>query len=223
MKLIIARHGQTEWNVIRRYQGQTDVALSDHGRWQARTVAARLRNSGFAAIYSSDLSRAADTARTIAAAHEPPLAVRTDPRFREIAAGRLEGMTRAQVDDVYPGFHERWLTSPDSCRMPGGETLAEVQQRVGAGYRELAERHPGERVLLVAHGFATITLLALALRLPLAHFRRLWIDTTGLSEIWRLDDGHTVVKRINDCAHLEETGASASPSAERESPARPTR
>jgi broad specificity phosphatase PhoE len=132
--IYLARHGETEWNAQGRWQGHEDTALNERGREQARELATRLADVPFAAVYSSDLSRARETAEIVVSGRDLPIA--TDPRLREIDVGSWQGLTNAELDG----------------RERDGETLEAFRDRVLAAFRDLGERHNGENVLVVAHG-----------------------------------------------------------------------
>ena len=137
--LLLARHGETEWNRVGRWQGWADPPLNDTGWAQAHDLAAQLRGTPFDAVYSSDLRRAHETALVLAEPHG--LEVVTDPDLREIDVGAWSGLTRAEIAERFP----------DGDR-PGGETREQHSVRVLAGVERIARAHPGERVLIVAHG-----------------------------------------------------------------------
>ena len=147
--VILCRHGRTDWNDLGRYQGQTDVPLNEEGWRQARALAQLLRAEPLDAVYSSDLARAADTAREIARLHE--LAVRTDARLREIDQGRWEGLTVAEIHARDADLHRRWESAPLAVTLPGGESIAEGRQRALAALRDIVGRHPGGLICLVTH------------------------------------------------------------------------
>jgi probable phosphoglycerate mutase len=142
--LLLARHGETDWNRELRIQGSSDISLNELGREQARALAGELADVPLDAIYSSDLSRARETAEAVAATHG--LDVRLDPRLRERAFGSWEGLTR---DDI--------ATLPDGSRHDG-ESDEEVRARVLEAVQAIADAHPGRQVLVVAHGGALNTL-----------------------------------------------------------------
>ena len=137
--ILLARHGETEWNRIGRYQGWADPPLNDTGREQAVALAEQLRATPFDAVYSSDLRRARETAEIVAAPHGVPVVV--EPGLREVNVGEWSGLTRAEVERRFPGGER-----------PGGETREEHSARVLAAAERIARRHPGERILLVSHG-----------------------------------------------------------------------
>lgn len=164
--LHLIRHGQTDWNLAGRYQGQADVPLNDCGRAQASLLAARLAGARFDAIFSSDLSRALETARALAALTGLP--VHTDRRLREIHQGEWEGMLIHDIRDGYPERFARAQVDPLLPRAPGGESVGQVAGRMSSAADEIARAHPGGTVLLVSHGLAIAALYCLARRLPLS-------------------------------------------------------
>lgn len=164
-QLCLVRHGQTDWNLEGRYQGQSDVPLNENGRAQAKSLAEQLKDQTFAAIYSSDLMRARDTAETVA--NHLGLPVQIEPRLREINQGEWEGVL---VEDIKARYAEIWsqrTEDPASVRPPGGETVGEVAERVYAALDDIARRHPSENVLIVSHGLAIATAICRARGIPI--------------------------------------------------------
>ena len=154
--LYLARHGETEWNRIGRWQGATDIPLSDVGRAQARLLADRLRDSRITQVHASHLSRALETAQIIAA-HLGVPAPSVDPRLRERGYGAFEGLTREECAERLPGAWERYLADRRAVP-PGGEPQAEVTERITAAMLEIAtaaeSRSESGAVLVVSHGGA---------------------------------------------------------------------
>ena len=152
----MVRHGQTDWNRSGRFQGQTDIPLNEVGMQQAQVLARQLAMESFAAIYSSDLSRAFQTAEAVASlAHLP---VQRDTRLREICQGEWEGMDLQQVIEKYNVDMRDSQRDPATSRAPGGESVAEVATRMSQAANEIAVRHPDGKVLLVTHGLACASL-----------------------------------------------------------------
>ena len=162
----LIRHGQTDWNLIGRFQGHTDIPLNSKGLAQANELAHKLASKEFDAIYSSDLSRAVQTAKVIS--EQLNLPVRTDTRLREICQGEWEGMLLAEVREKYQFDPAQANTSPETSRAPGGESVNEVAARMAAAINSIAALYPTGRVLLVSHGLAVATLYCLANAIPLA-------------------------------------------------------
>ncbi|TWG83952.1 putative phosphoglycerate mutase [Cupriavidus gilardii J11] len=148
--LIVIRHGETAWNRERRLQGQLDIPLNDTGVAQARALAASLAAEPIDAVYSSDLSRAMQTAAPLGDALG--LTVQPDVRLRERSYGNLEGMTYAEVAQRCPEDFALWQARVPDYAPLGGETLRNFHERAVEGVLALVRRHPGERIALVAHG-----------------------------------------------------------------------
>jgi broad specificity phosphatase PhoE len=161
----LIRHGQTDWNRAGRFQGHTDIPLNARGVEQAHELAQKLAHEHFAAVFSSDLSRARQTAEIVAAPLH--LAVHPDLRLREIAQGNWEGLSLQEVQQKYAVDLRQADEAPETSRAPGGESVLEVATRMQQAADELARRYPHERVLLVSHGLAVSTLYCLANHIPL--------------------------------------------------------
>jgi broad specificity phosphatase PhoE len=166
-ELWLIRHGQTDWNLEGRYQGQSDVPLNATGLAQAEAYAASLDGRPFAALFSSDLARAYQTACIIAA--KIGLPVQTDVRLREINQGQWQGRTLTEIKAIYnEGAQAKHSQiNPAETRAPGGESVLEVSQRLAAAADDIARAYPGGRVLVVSHGLALATLYCQANAIPL--------------------------------------------------------
>jgi len=150
-RIIAIRHGETAWNADSRIQGQRDVGLNETGRWQARRVGEALVGEEIAAVYSSDLGRAEQTAEPIAEATGLPV-IRTQG-LRERRFGLFEGMTFEEIHENWPEHAQNWRRRLPEWQPPsGGESLIELRERVHRTMVELAARHPGEQIVVVAHG-----------------------------------------------------------------------
>lgn len=154
--VLLARHGETDWNLAGRWQGHTDVPLNATGRAQAAALAERLRGEGIAAVVASDLSRARHTAEIVAAALGVPLAF-VDPDLREQRFGRFEGLTPGECEARYPEAWSRYVANPQAGA-PGGESRAALLERVVRAVQGAAARRR-DPVLLVSHGGALRALL----------------------------------------------------------------
>lgn len=148
--LIVIRHGETAWNREKRMQGTTDTQLSDVGRAQAQALGRRLAGRDFAALYTSDLSRARDTAWAIGehAGREPMM----EPRLRERRFGIFEGLTAEEIRARYPAEHACFVSRDPDYEVPGGESARAFAGRCLGCLTEIAERHPGDEVVVVTHG-----------------------------------------------------------------------
>lgn len=167
--LWLVRHGQTDWNLLGRWQGQSPHApgLNKTGRTQALALRNALKDVKFAAIYSSDLLRSLQTAEPIA--ETLCLTIIPEPRLREINLGAWEGMLAEDIQTRYPRELEERRRNPFYTRAPGGESPHDVAERVLPAVDEIAGRHPHDDVLLVSHGLSLAILLCHAYGIPLEH------------------------------------------------------
>jgi probable phosphoglycerate mutase len=149
-RLIAVRHGETDWNAATRIQGHEDIGLNARGLLQAQRVAEALADEPLAAIYSSDLSRAHQTAQPLA--QRLGLPVRPEPALRERHFGVLQGHTFEEVAQRDPEQAQRWRQRDPHWQPEGGESLVALRERVVQALFALARRHVGEQVLLVTHG-----------------------------------------------------------------------
>lgn len=166
--ILLARHGESDWNREHRWQGHTDRPLTELGRRQAAALAERLADVPLDAVYASDLARARDTA--LAVAERKGLRVVARPDLREVDVGNWSGKTRADVERSDPEGIARWLEGATGWL--GGETYEEMAARAVAAVREIAAAHAGGRVLVVSHGGCMRAIHARALGLELHAYRR---------------------------------------------------
>ena len=155
-RFIVVRHGETRWNVEARIQGQRDSDLTEEGVAQAEALGERLAGERFDRIVSSDLGRAHETARRIAAACGREITL--DVRLRERHFGQGEGLLYDEVDRLHPGAFSRVRETDPDYVIPGGESRRQFHARVVAGFEALARAHAGETVVVVTHGGVLATL-----------------------------------------------------------------
>jgi len=198
-RLILIRHGETEWNETRRFQGISDIPLSPKGMDQALALARSLEKERLAAIYTSPLIRARQTAACLARHHSCPLVVIED--LKELNQGRLEGLTGEDLRRDFPGFISKWMAEPGETVLPGGESLGDLQRRAWIRIEDLLQKHPEETVAVVAHSFVILTVLCRALELPLQAFRRFRQDPTAKS-ILEFSERGASLRCLNDTCHL---------------------
>jgi broad specificity phosphatase PhoE len=211
LRLVLIRHGETDWNREARYQGHRDTALSEIGRAQAEAAGRLLAGQRLHAVWSSPLRRARETAAAIAAPQG--LAVQVEEAFAEMRFGEWEGLTVDEVSARFPGLHRMWLETPHLVDVPGGETLDFLRARVLKGLRGLRAAHDGQTVCLVTHGMTSRILILEALGLDLDRLWSLQTSFTGISELEFRGDW-SVVHRMNTLVHLEQgpaAGASRLP------------
>ena len=200
-RLILWRHGRTEWNVTGRFQGQGDVALDEVGREQAARAAPVLATFTPAALYSSDLSRAYQTATPLAELVDLP--IQTDKRLREIHVGSWEGLLGSEIRAQNPDLAERLWRGEDVRRSPTGESPREVAERMAEALGEIAAAaSDGSTVIVVTHGLAARVGSCRFVDLPFEHWRSMgglancaWIslDRHRSGAYWRIEAYNTVV------------------------------
>jgi probable phosphoglycerate mutase len=152
--ILLIRHGETAWNAVRRLQGHIDIPLNEEGLRQADALAQALANEPLNAVIASDLQRAMQTAEAVAGHHG--LTVHTDEMLRERCYGVFEGMLYADISQIYPAEYAAWQARDVDAVMPPGERVAEsfrqFYQRSIDGIARWAVRHPGQTIVIVAHG-----------------------------------------------------------------------
>ena len=207
-ELWLIRHGESTGNRDGILQGQADLPLSPLGHTQVLALAARLRGQHFGALYASDLQRAQDTAAAVAAAVK--LSLRTDANLREIDPGAWSGLTTAQIRVRFPAEWLAWQQRDVVMKRGGGESYVAAAERFRAACDRIAEAHPGERILVVAHGAVIRLYLTLAMGIDLDRTWHLMISNTSITKVRpfavAFDGDRPLAGRVvvvNDHAHLE--------------------
>jgi alpha-ribazole phosphatase len=206
LRLLLARHGETDWNKVGRYHGHTDVGLNEVGREQARKLARRLARERFDAIYSSDLKRAHWTAQEIASFH-PVSPVVTD-QLRELNLGEFEGRSFKDAEDGRP-LEAAWEAGDIDFPIPGGETIYQLQSRVASFLSGLTEHYENGAIVLVAHGGLLRVVICHLIGIELKYWWRLRLSSASLSVV-DIHPQDTRLVVLNDTCHLrddEGTGA----------------
>jgi broad specificity phosphatase PhoE len=180
--IFLVRHGETDWNRDRRWQGHADPPLNETGRAQARRLAAQLAGEPLAAIHSSDLRRAYETARIVAGPRG--LGVVATAALREIDVGTWQGLTWAEIEQRFPDGYRRH-TAYDGVGWERGETHEEMAARVHAAIGAIAAARPAEQVLVVTHGGPIRAVMARALSIPHTEYRRrrIFVDNASVARI----------------------------------------
>jgi len=202
-KIVLVRHGQTEWNVLGKYQGQSDIDLSPEGIRQAEKLASKLEVfhiEHLDAVYSSDLKRAMITAGFLA--EKASCSVIARRQLRELNFGCWEGLTYQQITKQWPDEVQNFFTRPDLLVVPNGETFAEVQQRAMQEVYKIISEHPGQTAAIVAHGAIIRTILAAVLHMPLRYIWSIRQDNTAVN-IFRSNEDGFLLELLNSTAHLQ--------------------
>ncbi|MCL5058679.1 MAG: histidine phosphatase family protein [Actinobacteria bacterium] len=202
-RVYLIRHGETIWNSQMKLQGHADIPLSERGLRQAAALAERLASRRMAAIYCSDLGRAVETARQVAAPHSLEVIPLRD--LREMNFGEWEGLTFREITEKYGDMAMKWWSAPLSIKVPGGEGLTELTARVVPAVRDIVERHSGDdSVAVVCHGGPVRCLVGTVLKMDLNNQWRIRQDNAALNILDFSDWDSGIVALLNDRSHLAE-------------------
>jgi phosphoserine phosphatase len=186
-RMVLVRHGETEWNRQGRFQGQIDVPLNDNGRVQGEKAAEFLKSVTLDAAYTSFMARPKETAEIILK-HHPGLTLHSVEDLQEISHGEWEGLYEADIEGNYPGLLHQWQTAPETVQMPGGENLQQVWHRSILAWKQIVAAHSGgdtvQTILVVAHDAVNKALLCHVLGL-------------GPESFWRFKQGNGAVSVID--------------------------
>jgi len=197
-RIILIRHGQTEWNRDERFRGRVDIDLDEMGLRQAEAAAQRIAQWEVAAIYSSPLKRAMTTAEIIA--NRLGLTVEPLEGINDMDFGVWQGLSIGEVKENYPEFFDLWRYSPQRLKIPEGESLEDVQNRVAATIDDLVAKYENGTVALVTHRVVCKVLLCHLLGLDNSHFWQIAQDATAIN-LFEVRGGITTVRLINDTCH----------------------
>jgi probable phosphoglycerate mutase len=201
---IVIRHGETAWNAQSRIQGHLDSPLNEEGLAQALMVGERMAHERFDALYSSDLGRALQTVQPIADRTGHPVV--RNPRLRERHLGVFQGLTSAECERLYPAEYQRFHARDPDHRVPGGESIRQVFERVSGEFAQLAGQHPDAVVVVVTHGGILDALYRFARGVPLDQRREFPIYNASLNFV-RHAHGAWSVERWGDISHLTRDAA----------------
>ncbi len=204
-ELIVVRHGETLWNERGLIQGHLDTDLSPLGIRQAEAIAKRLAEEDITAVYSSDLKRAYKTAEYLAAktGHK----IITDIRLRERSLGIFHGLTMDEVERKYPDEFNLYKTAGPDHIVPEGESRRQQFERSIECIKEIAERHPGERIVVVAHGGVLNGLFRYVLDIPISAPTRFKLFNASINTFF-LENGIWLLGTWGDVSHLQDIGIS---------------
>lgn len=168
-KVIMVRHGETEWNVLCKFLGSVDLPLNEKGRRQAGYAKKALENEKIDVIYSSPMKRAYETAEIIRGSRENE--IKTEEGLREIGCGKWEGMNGKEVEEKYPGQIELWGNRPEELHIEGGDTFLEVSERIREAFWRIVEENRGKTILITSH---MICLTLLMMQFEGRHIHDMW-------------------------------------------------
>lgn len=199
LRLLLVRHGETQLNKEGRIQGINNAPLNATGSEQARALARALSADLPFQLYTSPVARALETAKVISDALGVPITPLDG--LEEANAGALEGLTGAQMRQLYPEFAARWANDAGTAQMPGGESLLQVQGRAWGAIADLVQRHPDQTVVAVTHNFTIQTIVCAVLEMPLQNARRLRQNVGSITRLDLSPAGNALVS-LNETWHL---------------------
>ena len=199
-RIYLVRHGETDWNSGGKFQGHSDIPLSGKGREQAIRLAKRLKDVDIHGIYSSDLCRARETAEIVAKPHQ--LTVQTMTDLREINFGGWEGLTYQEITEKFGESYSCWCENPLMTRIPSGESLQDVVDRCSKAMQNLILQHPGETLLVVAHGGVIRTIVGTSLGINMNLYWKLKVDHVSLSILEYHGLDKAILELYNETCHM---------------------
>ncbi|MFC1992283.1 alpha-ribazole phosphatase [Chloroflexota bacterium] len=199
-RLLLIRHGETKGNSTQRFWGQTDIELSDAGLHQAELIRDHLASENIHTVYSSDLSRALQTAKVIVSRHE--LSVIACRELREIDFGSVEGLTYGEISRKYPDLVKSWFNSSLSFRFPDGESISDLNSRVRQFLHRLEEHAKEETIVVTAHSGVLRMLICNLLGIELWHWRQIRLDLASLSIVETYSEA-VILSALNHISHLQ--------------------
>ena len=200
-QIIVARHGETEWNASEIFRGRRDIGLNETGIKQAEMLGNYLTDLRIEAIYSSPLKRALDTARSVAKHHS--LNVNVNPGLLDFNYGAWEGLTHQAVKDKYRELYTRWLKEPHLVNIPEGENLGEVRERAKSLLDRVVSKHSG-LVVLVSHRVVNKVMICSMLGLENSHFWDIKQDLGGIT-VFEHESGRYKLIKHNDTSYLNQS------------------
>jgi len=200
-RLILVRHGRTEWNRVERFRGRADIKLDEVGIKQAKAAATRISDWQVSAVYSSPLNRALTTAEILA--HPFSLEVKLLPAIIDIDYGKWQGLSPEEAAAKDGDLYSKWIESPHKVKFPAGDSLTEVRERAASAMDSLIVQHPKETVVLVSHKVVCQVLILSLLGLDNSHFWQITQDVCAIN-VFEVRGGIPSAISLNDTCHLRE-------------------
>ncbi len=201
MRVLLIRHGETAWNRQEIFRGREDIPLNENGIRQAEALAGSLSDLEIAAVYSSPLSRATQTAARLARAAGLP--VRTEQDLIDLDFGEWQGRTLPEAEAAFPEEFRVWKTAPHRASIPGGETLGKVRERCAALLDRVHRTHPDETIALVSHRVVTKVMLCRVLGLDNSRFFSI-LQSNCCLNVFDMRADEFVLRLLNDTCHLKD-------------------
>lgn len=199
-QLYFIRHGETDWNATGKYQGWSDVPLSEQGRKQAECLGKRFESVPLDVIYSSPLKRAYDTAKAVA--DKKAMTIIPDEHFKEINFGDWEGLTAHQLKELYGEKFQYFLDHPEDAEFPGEGSFSLVMERIKIGLDTVLEENQGKNIMIVSHGGLIRLCIFYLTGMDIRFYKQMWINNTAVSVV-RMTSYGAILYKVNDDAHIE--------------------
>jgi len=200
IRLYLIRHGETDWNKERRFQGWTDLALNDNGISQAVALGERFKNTKIDEIYSSPLNRAMKTAEGISKAIGKEIIL--NEKFKEINFGEWEGLTASEISKKYGKDFDDFMLKPEGGTFPGEISFDAVTERVKEGLDSILKDKDNMNIVIVSHGGIVRLIIKYLMGFSGEWYNKTWIDNTAISVVEIREKGN-LLRLLNDCAHIE--------------------
>ena len=201
VKIFLVRHGETDWNKEQVFRGKIDIPLNDTGRTQAEAVRGYFKPMEIDELYASPLSRALETAAILG--EQRGLVVKVAEGFSDIDFGEWQGLSHQKVKEEFNDLYASWMNNPEEVHFPGGESLAEVQDRSMTALAEVVESNTEKTVVIVSHRVVNKVLLCGVLGLSVSHFWNVRQDTCAIN-CFEYNEGSYCLTLLNDTCHLKE-------------------
>lgn len=203
VKIYLVRHGQTEWNKQKRYQGSKDIELDETGLDQAEKLAEKLKNIQWSKVYSSDLQRARKTAETVINKSNLNIPILEVPELREMHFGDWEGETFTSIEEQFPEKVSAFFSDPTPQIIPAGENAETFRERVVKGFEEILTNGSTEdTILAVSHGGTIRVIVCEVMGLPLKEMWEIEQGNTAINILEIGKDGKMTFESVNDTSHL---------------------
>lgn len=199
IKLYLIRHGETDWNASKKFQGWSDIELNKNGLEQAKLLGERFKNIKVDEIYSSPLKRAVKTAEPLAKANG--ITVQTNECFKEINFGKWEGLTRDEISETYGAEFDDFIIAPEIHTFPGEISFDNVTKRIAKGLDEVLKGKNDKSIAIVSHGGIIRLMIKYLLDIHEPFYNKTWVDNTSVTFI-EIGKNYNLLRVFNDSSHI---------------------
>ncbi|MBN1755937.1 histidine phosphatase family protein [bacterium] len=201
-RLILVRHGETEWNRQGVFRGRTDLSLNENGFRQCQALAYELSTEGINAVYSGPLKRALQTAELLAEPHHIP--VQIEEGLQNINLGEWQGLLKTEAAKKYPDQWQKWVEDTEHWQVQGAETLQDIRNRAIPAVHRITREHPDQVIALVTHRSVLKIIITTLLGLEKGGFWKVYLDNASYSILEYQEKNGFVLITLNRTCHLKE-------------------